>query len=264
MNNVHSGIKDILSGLASVRIWHVLAWNEIKQRYRRSKIGPFWLTISTGIMIVAMGPLYAKLFNQELEKYFLYLAASIITWELILITINDSCNGFISNEGLIKNISLPLSLYIFKIVWKNIIVFFHNFIIIVLVMLFYNNELHNLKDLALLGMGFFLWILNSFWICMLIAMLCSRYRDFTPIVNSAMGVIFFITPILWKSSMVGENNKFVIYNPFYNLIQIIRSPILGGEYSLFPYYYSISLGFLGFIFLLIIFNKFRNSIVFWV
>jgi ABC-type polysaccharide/polyol phosphate export permease len=49
-------MKDIKQGVfISLPIWNMLAWQDIKQRYRRSVIGPFWLTISTAIMVFSLG-----------------------------------------------------------------------------------------------------------------------------------------------------------------------------------------------------------------
>ena len=44
-------LQDIYDGLSLVHIWSMLAWQEIRARYRRSILGPFWLTLSTGILI---------------------------------------------------------------------------------------------------------------------------------------------------------------------------------------------------------------------
>lgn len=137
MNYLRYAVSDVWSGFRSHDIWTMLAWLEIKQRYRRSAIGPFWLTLSTAIMILAMGPLYASLFGQSLDDYFLYLATSIIAWQLISTSINDSCQAFIGAEGFIKQSSLPLSVYVLRIVWKNLIIFLHNSVVIVAVAIFF-------------------------------------------------------------------------------------------------------------------------------
>ena len=50
-------------GLALWPLWVRLGWNDILQRYRRSMLGPFWLTASMAIMVIALGVLYAELFN---------------------------------------------------------------------------------------------------------------------------------------------------------------------------------------------------------
>ena len=60
-------VKDVSSGLAAWRIWTMLASNDIKQRYRRSTLGQFWLTLSMAIMIFSMGAVYSILFTSRLR-----------------------------------------------------------------------------------------------------------------------------------------------------------------------------------------------------
>ena len=54
---------DLVDGFASRELWLHLGWQDIKQRYRRSVLGPIWITIATGTTAVAMGRLYSKLFH---------------------------------------------------------------------------------------------------------------------------------------------------------------------------------------------------------
>ena len=72
--NLLTALRDVAQGIAAVRIWSTLGWQEVRQRYRRSTLGPFWLTLSTGAMIAGMGPLYGRLLNQDASDYFPYLA----------------------------------------------------------------------------------------------------------------------------------------------------------------------------------------------
>ena len=123
-------LKDIYEGTLGTHLWFHLSWMDIKQRYRRSTLGPFWITISTGIMLGAMGPVYAKLFNQPVGAYFQHLAISFIVWNLVSGQIIESCSAFISAEGLIKQIKLPLILHLNRMLSRNIIAFVHNIIII--------------------------------------------------------------------------------------------------------------------------------------
>jgi len=90
-DNLWLAVEDLIDSFASFNLWSMLAWQEILQRYRRSVIGPFWLTLSAGVMVAAMGPLYGKLFGQTLDTYFAYLARSIVVWQLVSETIWDSC-----------------------------------------------------------------------------------------------------------------------------------------------------------------------------
>src|SRR4030095_1787042 len=135
--NMALAAGDLREGFTNVPVWGMLGWQEIRQRYRGSTLGPFWLTISTGAMISGMGPLYGRLFNQDISSYFPYMAVSFVIWALIAGLVNESCAAFISTESIIKQIKLPFSVYVLRLVWKNLIIFAHNFLIIVAVLLIF-------------------------------------------------------------------------------------------------------------------------------
>lgn len=260
--NAHRAINDIWNGLRNYEIWTMLAWLEIKQRYRRSVIGPFWLTLSTAIMIFAMGPLYGSLFGQSLDKYFLYLATSIIVWQLISTSINDSCQAFIGSEGFIKQSSLPLSVYVLRIVWKNLIIFAHNIVVIVAVALFFPPELK--ISVLLVFPGLFLIALNALWVGIVVGLVCARFRDVTQIVSSIVGIAFFVTPIMWYSKMLGPNGWMVNLNPFYHFIQIIRAPIIGDIIDPRNWVATVVITVVGYILMIALFGRFRNRVAYWV
>lgn len=255
-------IKDILAGLRSYEIWTMLAWLEIKQRYRRSIIGPFWLTLSTAIMIFAMGPLYASLFSQKLDDYFLYLATGIIAWQLLSTSINESCQAFIGSEGFIKQCDLPLSVYVLRITWKNSIIFMHNFIVVVAVAIFFPPAIK--VTVLLVVVALFLFALNAVWVGLVIGLICARFRDVTQIVASIVGIAFFVTPIMWRSEMLGRNSWIINLNPFYHFIQIIRAPITGEVIDVNNWYAVAFITVAGYLGALIIFGKFKNRIAYWV
>jgi lipopolysaccharide transport system permease protein len=122
-------VKDIIDGLAKWRIWLTLAYQDVKLRYRRSILGPFWITISMAITTYSMGYLYGHLFHTDLQVYFPFLVSGMLSWGLISSLISDLTEAFSGSEGLIKQIKLPYSLYIHRVVTRNIIIFFQNIVV---------------------------------------------------------------------------------------------------------------------------------------
>src|SRR3981189_1905707 len=108
------GMRDLGAGLANWQLWSVLGWNDIHQRYRRSALGPFWITISMAIFIVLLGFIYSKLFHQELAVFLPYLAMGLITWGFISGSTTEACSVFIENAGIIRQIRLPYTIYVMR------------------------------------------------------------------------------------------------------------------------------------------------------
>jgi ABC-type polysaccharide/polyol phosphate export permease len=217
--------RDLSDGAASVHIWLMLAWQEVRQRYRRSVLGPFWLTISMGALIGAMGPLYGKLFGQEMTSYFPYLAIGFVVWALIASLINEGCNAFIASEGLIKQTRMPLSVHAMRVVCRNLIVSAHHFLIVIVVLAFFPPKL--LSGLVLVPLGILAIAFNGIWTGMLLGLLCARFRDIPLIVQSLVQVAFFLTPVLWHPGSLGRFGWFAEWNPFYHFIEIVRAPLMG-------------------------------------
>src|ERR1700738_627482 len=119
------GVRDLCAGLANGRLWSMLGWNDIHQRYRRSALGPFWITISMAIFIVLLGFIYSKLFHQELAEFLPYIAMGLIVWGFISGTTTEACGVFIENAGIIKQIRLPYSIYAMRMIWRRFLVFLH-------------------------------------------------------------------------------------------------------------------------------------------
>ena len=218
-------LKDIRDALASPHVWHLMALQEVKQRYRRSTLGPFWLTISMAILVGSMGPLYSKLFNQEMGAYFPFLAIGVILWQLIFAFIQESGQVFIAAEPYIKQIKMPLTLHVLRMVWRNAIVFAHNFVVILAVLLLFLPQWSWVALLALPGLA--LLLVNGIWIGLLLGILCARFRDITPIITTLGSVAFFLTPVMWNKEMLGRHQWAADLNPLHHFIDVIRGPLLG-------------------------------------
>jgi len=255
-------LDDIREGVLSKDIWLMLGWLEVKQRYRRSVLGPFWLTISSALIISAMGPLYGKLFNQPIGDYFAFLAVSYIIWQLMSQIITDACYAFITAESYIKQVRLPLTVHIYRIMWRNLIIFLHNFVIVLLVLAYFRPALD--WHLLLFPFAILMFLVNAVWVSITLGLVCARFRDIPLIVNNLVLVAFFVTPIMWKPEMLGRYQWTVNLNPFYHFLEIIRQPLLGGPVNLVSWLAVAGITVVGFAGMLKLFSRFRTRVAYWV
>jgi len=254
--------RDIAEGIAQFQIWAALAWQEVRQRYRRSMLGPFWLTISTGAMLLAMGPLYGNLLGQDIATYFPYLAVGFVVWLFLAALTNESCFAFTAAEGYIKNVKLPLTVHVMRVIWRNIIVFAHNLVIIVVVIVFTAPPAS--WHLLEVPLGILLISANAVWVGLFLGLLCARFRDIPQIVASLVQVTFFLTPILWQAGMLGKNVWAAQINPYFHFIEIVRQPILGSSAGAESWLIVIAITVLGSCGTLLFFARFRARLAYWV
>jgi lipopolysaccharide transport system permease protein len=112
--------------------------------------------------------------------------------------------------------------------------------------------------------GFLILLLNVYWICFIVAMICARFRDMVPIITSCVQIAFFITPISWMPRLLDQNPSILKYNPLTYLLEIVRAPLLGQAPAGIYWEVSITLALVGCAISFVLFSLTRNRIAFWV
>jgi lipopolysaccharide transport system permease protein len=217
--------RDLIAALQEWQLWTMLGWNDVRQRYRRSVLGPFWITLSMGSFILLLGAIYSRLFNMEIKTYLPYLTLGFIVWGFISTSMTEGCTAFQEGERIIKQIRLPYSIYVLRVVWRNFIVFLHTIVIFIPMVVIFDVRLAFVSLLAIPGIGMI--YLNQVWLTLALAIMSTRFRDMIPIVTTAVQIVFFATPIMWPVSALGDSVYIADINPLYHLIELVRAPMLG-------------------------------------
>jgi lipopolysaccharide transport system permease protein len=218
-------IADVRRGARLWRLAWSLGWLDIRLRYRGSMLGPFWLTISTGVMIAALGFLYSALFHMDLKEYLPFLALSQVLWGFLSTLVSESCTVFTDSEAVIRSVRMPFFLFSMRVLIRNLLVLAHNVCVIVIVFLVLRVWPGATALLAVPALA--LWVADALALSLLLGAFCARFRDILPIVNSVMQIVFFITPVIWKPEQLGAHGVWLPLNPFFDLLQIVRAPLLG-------------------------------------
>jgi lipopolysaccharide transport system permease protein len=253
---------DFTIGLARWRLAWRLAWLDIRNRYRGSVLGPFWLTLSTGVMLVGLGVLYAALFKLPLNEYLPHLAVSLVIWTMIATIIVEATASLTSAETVIRQMQVPYTVHALRGVMRNGIVAAHNLPLILVVFLACGWMPGSEAILALPGLA--LIAVNAFAATLFLGMLCARFRDIGPIVGSVMQLAFFMTPVLWKPELLGHWAPYLVLNPFYAVLETVRGPLIegGGHWSAWLaalVYTAANVGLAAAFFV-----RFRGRVAFWV
>lgn len=255
-------LQDLWQGWRDYRqLWLATGWYDVHKRYRRSVLGPFWITISLGVFIVALSLLYGPLLGREITDYTPFVAFGLIAWTLISQIVAESCNVFIANGIIIRQMKAPLSIYIFGMIWRNVLIFIHNIALYVLIVLVF--ALYPTWATLLVIPGLILIALNALWIGMLLGTLCTRFRDIPPVVATIMQMMFLLTPILWRPDQVSGRAAIAKLNPFYYFIELVREPLLGRPGSLLVWTVTILITLVGLMVALPFYGRFRDRVVYW-
>jgi ABC-type polysaccharide/polyol phosphate export permease len=254
--------QEIVAGFRVWRVWGIMGWDDIRQRYRRSVLGPFWITLSMGIFILLLGVIYSRLFHQQIETYLPYLAVGFIVWGFMSAAVNDSCIAFTDTARIIKQIKLPYLVYVLRVVWRNFIIFLHTIVIFIPMAIVFKIE-PNLSMLLAIP-GLVLVTANLIWLTTVVAILSTRYRDIQPIVNTVIQLGMFATPIMWQVSSLGDAKIVADINPVYHLIEVTRAPLLGQVPALASWLIAIGLTVVGSCLAVALMVRASRRIVFWI
>ncbi|HNP58528.1 MAG TPA: ABC transporter permease [Gordonia sp. (in: high G+C Gram-positive bacteria)] len=258
---------DLVDGLYNSELWLHLGWTDIKQRYRRSVLGPLWITVATGVTAVAMGILYGTLFGFDIKDFLPYVILGLIFWNFIQNSILDGAVVFSTNEGLIKQLPAPISVHVYRVVWRQLIIFAHNVVIFLVVVAVFRPPITWSALLFFPAMALF--VLNAIWVTIVFGILSTRFRDISQLTTTIVQLAFFMTPIIWKlgpamGNKVGSRARLVELNPLFHYIEITRGPLLG-EHVQF-YHWAVVLGCtaVGCAAALVVMRNYRARVAYWV
>lgn len=259
---LQAALDDFLEGLHRWELWGTMGWYDVRQHYRRSVLGPFWLTLSMGIMVGALGFLYGGLFGHSMQDYLPYLALGLIFWAFMASFMTEGCAVFTAAAPFIHQVNAPLSIYPFRLLWKNLIILAHNALVFLGIAVLFGvwpgaAIIFLIPALALVAIA-------GFSTSVLLGLLTSRFRDIPPIVASLVQILFFASPILWKPDQVPARAVFVDSNPFYHLLNIVRQPLLGEPPALSSWIFSFGLTVVVLLLAAMAFVRFRSRIAYWV
>jgi ABC-2 type transport system permease protein len=287
-------IQDISNGLRERELWSHLGWQDIKQRYRRSVLGPFWITISQAVLALGLGLLYSQLFKLDLATFLPFIVTGFIVWTFISGCLTEGMETFIVNEGLIKHLPAPLTVYAMRTIWRQIIMFAHNMIVYAVIVVVFIGGLDHPYGLqkgacspgspaichpglgwsTLLAVpAFVLLVLNAAWVILFLGVISTRFRDFPQLIGSIIQLMFYMTPIVWPIDQLyaggGRESvswalPFVYFNPFYHVVQIIRAPLIGQAVSPWSWVVVIGIVLAGWGLALFVLRNYRSRVSYWV
>jgi ABC-type polysaccharide/polyol phosphate export permease len=256
-------IQDVVQAFKKWRLIIYSAWFDIKVRYRRSVLGPFWMTISTLFFVCIISVLYSHLFRERLKQdyYIVYLLCGFITWGYISAAISSSFGLLANSASYILDTNLSFSYFVFNMLTEQIIVFLHNLIVYAFFVVVFS--LHIDWETFLMIPGFILLTLNLVWIVTLFSLLCLRFRDLPPIIQSLLHVTFFVSPITWTAKMLPQQAWLLKFNPIAYLLDIVRSPLLGHAPHLMSWVVAFAMFMIGTVLTYFVFAKVYKDIPFW-
>jgi ABC-type polysaccharide/polyol phosphate export permease len=262
--SLSSAGREALEMLARVEQWSTLAWNDIKLRYRRTTLGPLWITLGLGATVLSVGILYGALFGNELTEYIPYFTIGLVAWTFLASAINDGCTVFLGAAALIRAIPVPLVVHVYRMLARQLLVLAHNFLLIVGLWLILRWPLD--ANVLLLMPGLALNVIVALGLALFFGIVAARFRDVQLIVSMLLQLVFLTTPIMWQpKGLKGSAMSYVAdFNPVYHLIEIIRRPLLNQAPTSTSWAISCVVAAGSFALGMAFYTRYRHRVPFWV
>ncbi|MFZ9691275.1 MAG: ABC transporter permease [Phycisphaerales bacterium] len=212
-------------GTRRAEAWSTLAWFDVILRYRRSMLGPWWITLSLGLLLAGLAPLYSILLDVPLRTYLPFVTLGVILWTFIAGSLQDCCNGLVGSGPQLRLGTVPPSLLVWRIVARHAFQFAHHLLLVAVVLAWSAAPLTPVMLLALPGLLAMALLLHFGGLVLAVA--CARFRDVASVVSSVLQLAMFLTPVFWEPSRLPDRARFVLWNPFAAMIETVRAPMLG-------------------------------------
>jgi lipopolysaccharide transport system permease protein len=256
--------SDLIESVRFWRKWYLIGAQAVRQRYARSRLGQFWISLSYLIMVFALGAVYSRLWHTDIGRYLPFLATSIAFWNFISGCVIDGAGAFTAATPQINAEYQPKGIFCLSVIFRQMMFFFHNFIILIFILLYFHCPMS--WTALLLVPALLLVVITAYWLNMLLGIVCARFRDVPNIVQSIMQIMFFITPVMWiPQTLTQPDTRFwlVEANPLAAMLDLLRAPLLNQAPTLFQYGNVIVCSLLGWGLTAFVFRRCHRRIVYW-
>jgi homopolymeric O-antigen transport system permease protein len=251
-----------MQGASHWRVCHLLGIQQLRHRYARSRLGQMWLTLSTAVMICAMGVVWSLLWNQPLQELMPFFGIGVIIWNFMTQVLTECTSIFVTHGSFYRNQKMNFSASVYSVIYNNTMMLAYNLIVVVVLIIAFGVPI-NWYLLQLVPALVLTWITMA-WSGYIIAMACVRYRDIIQVINSWLVVLFFLTPVLWKPDFLPSQYHFIIdYNPLAQFLSLLRNPFLGEPVNSYTWLSTSAITFGGGLLALPVIGRYYQRIIYW-
>jgi ABC-type polysaccharide/polyol phosphate export permease len=254
---------DVAEALRRWRLWCYLATESVKNQYRRTTIGPWWLTLQTLAFVLGLAVLFGAIFHQRQHDFLPYVACGFIAFTLLSGTTRAAAQVFVDASASIVSNRQPLSALVLQAVAIEGLIFLHNLVIVAGLAVF-GFLVINLQSLLVLP-AIALIVVNGVGLGLWLGPTVARFRDVGPLVTSILQMMMFFTPVFWRVDDLTDRARhaLLIANPFAYLLDAFRGPLLG-DASIGSFAGATAVTLINVAVGVVVFTRTRSRIPYWV
>lgn len=257
---LRGALDDIFRAMRLHRVWIALAHEDIGDQHRRTTLGPLWLLVNylafVGTFVFVFRPA-----GNDAAGYSAYVAVGLMVWFYLMEVISLSVSLFKREQSFIEGTTLPLFVYVMRLTVQSAIRAGYAIAGCIVLLLISGPPLTSEWAWSLAGL--LLIMLATPAIITIFAFLGAFFPDSEFIVGNMMRVGMFFTPVFWVNNGQDPIQKYAyIWNPFTYFLEIVRRPILDGEFPRHDFAVTGILSLVAWVIALMLLGRYRRHVVF--
>lgn len=213
--------------LDSVRIAAALAWSDMRHRYVRSLLGPFWMSLQMAIVVAVLGSVIGQMSSAEMMARLPMLALSMTAWTFLNSVVLDATTALQNSASLIRDRALLPVIFLLQCTFRQGLFALHNACVPLILWLLLTP--HDLSGALAALPGLSLFVICTFGLSLVLGALATRYRDLKPIIESTLMLAFLASPVIWSADMINHRSTVMRLNPLTHLFAVWREPLAGSH-----------------------------------
>ncbi len=209
--------------------WVHLALSDLRARFRRSYLGVLWVVLQPLLLTLIIATVLKYVFHQDMVTYSVYIFSGLLAWEFISGCVNFGAMSFLSAEGYVKQVRLPMAIYPLKTVLYCTIIFSMAFMGFSLYAFLLQPDIFSWNWLYLIP---FLIVLTIFGapLAMISAIINVKFRDFQQFIGLLLQIVWYTSPVFLPREVFNQPllRDITAINPIAALLDLLRRPLLDG------------------------------------
>jgi ABC-type polysaccharide/polyol phosphate export permease len=259
-----AAVDDVRASWNDRQMWFLTALRSVGVRYKRTILGPWWLTVQTLIFVFGLSFLRIGLTGTDLREAIPYVGLGFIGFGLISGGVLAGVSVFVGAGTAMSTSRQAYTSYVLKSNTVQAIEFLHDAVAILAIALVFAIPFTLWWGLSALVS--ILIVISSVGVGLWLGPLVARFRDVGPIVSTVMRLMFFLTPIFWSVDQMSASDRswMTWWNPFTYQLLAFRDPILGTPHGMAPYVVTVALAVINPIVGFLVFTRVRARLPYWV
>ena len=239
---------------------YFLMWRDIKVRYKQTALGAAWAVIQPLITMIIFTYFFGKLAKLPTEgvPYPIFVYAGLLLWTFFSNGVMGAANSLIGNSNLITKVYFPRLIIPSAAVGAGLLDLGIAAVLLVGMLVYYGFSvtwaylmilpLIVITTLVTLGVGIWVSALNV------------KYRDVRYALPFLIQVWFFLTPIIYPSSLVPKEWRWLLaLNPLTGIVESFRASLFGRQVPWLALLYSVGLALIMLVYSSYTFRRMERS-----